>query len=77
MAQGQNQHADSLATLASSMTEEVPQIINVELMAKPSINAVVGVLVVAKFKPCWMDPIINFLAKDRVLDDEKEVGRVR
>ena len=77
MAQGQNQHADSLATLVSSMTEEVPQIIKVELMAKPSINAVVGVLVVAKFKMCWMDPIINFLAKDRVLNDEKEVGRVR
>ena len=77
MAQGQNQHANSLATLALSMTKEVPHIIKVELMAKPSINAVVGVLVVAKFKPCWMDPIINFLAKDRVLDDEKEAGRVR
>ena len=77
MAQGQNQHANSLATLALSMTKELPHIIKVELMAKPSINAVVGVLVVAKFKPCWMDPIINFLAKDRVLDDEKEAGRVR
>ena len=27
VARGQNRHADSLATLASSMTEEVPRII--------------------------------------------------
>ena len=31
---------------------------------------------VAMSKLCWMDPIINFLAKDRVLNDEKEADRV-
>lgn len=64
VARGQNRHADSLATLASLLTEEVPQLIKVELVAKPSINARVGVSVVAMAKPCWMDPIIDFLAKD-------------
>ena len=59
------------------MTEEVPRIIKVELMAEPSINIAVGVLVVAMSEPCWMDPIINFLVEDRVPDDEKEAGRVR
>ena len=72
----QNWHADSLAILASLMTKEVPWLIKVELMVEPSINAVVGVSVVAIFELCWMDPIIDFLAEDRVLDDEKEAGRI-
>ena len=77
MAQGQNRHANSLATLALSMTEVVPQMIKMELVVEPSINAVVGVSVIVMSKLCWMDLIINFLAEDRVLDDEKDVGRVR
>ena len=64
MARGQNRHANSLATLASSLTEEVPWLIKVELVAKPSINVGVGVSVVAISKLCWMDPIIDFLAED-------------
>ena len=43
MARGQNRHADSLATLASTMTEEVPRIIKVELIMEPSINTVTDV----------------------------------
>ena len=77
MARGQNRHTNSLATLALSMTDEVPRMIKVELIAEPSINAVVGVSMVAMSELCWMDPIINFLAKDRVLNDEKEADRVR
>lgn len=59
----------------SSLTEEVPGLIKGELVAKLSINARVGVLVVAMAKPCWMDPIIDFLAEDRVSVDEKESGQ--
>ena len=38
VAWGRNRHADSLATLASAMTEDIPQQIKVELIAKPSIS---------------------------------------
>ena len=55
MARGQNQHGDSLATLASSLTKEVPRLIKVEVVAKPSIDAMVGVSVVAISEMCWMD----------------------
>ena len=58
------------------MTEEVPRLIKVELVAKPSVNAAVGVSVVAVSELCWMDPIIDFLAEDRVSDVENEVGKV-
>ena len=64
VARGQNRHTDSLATLASSLTKEVPRLIKVELVAEPSINARVGVSVVAISEPCMMDPIIDFLAED-------------
>ena len=39
VAQGKNRHADSLATLASAMTEDIPRQIKVELITKPSISA--------------------------------------
>jgi len=58
------------------MIEDVPWIIKVELITQPSIDPAVGVTVVSTLGPCWMDPIINVLAKDQVLDDEKEVNRV-
>ena len=60
IARGQNWHADSLATLASSLIKDVPWLIKVEVMAKPSINARVNVLMIAVSEPCWMDPIIDF-----------------
>ena len=67
----QNRHADSLATLASSMIEEVPWLIKVELIAEPSIDvadnvgiAGVDVVVISATRPCWMDPIIDILAED-------------
>ena len=80
----QNRHANSLATLASSMIEEVPRLINVELIVEPSISVAdnvntvgVDVAMISAIEPCWVDPIIDFLAEDRVLDDEKEANRIR
>ena len=43
MARGKNRHADSLATLASTMTEDVSRIIKVELIMEPSIDTVTDV----------------------------------
>ena len=71
MDQAQNRHVDSLASLASSMTEEVPWLIKVELIMEPSISVAdsintvgVDVAMISTTKPCWMDPIIDFLAED-------------
>jgi len=76
---GQNRHANSLATLASSMTEDVPRLIKVELIAKLSINTAIGfgITVILMTEPCWMDSIIDFLTENRVPDDEKEANKVR
>ena len=47
-----------------------------ELVAEPSISVGVGVSLVATVELRWMDLIINFLAEDYVLADEKEVKKV-
>ena len=77
VAWGQNRHANSLAKLAPSMIDDVPRIIKVELIAQSSIYTAIGVAMVSTFEPCWMDPIINYLTKDLVPDNEKEANWVR
>ena len=46
------------------------------MVVEPSINVGVNVLMVTMVGLCWMDPIIDFLAKDRVQANEKEVEKV-
>ena len=46
VARGQNRNANSLATLASAMIEDIPQIIKVELITEPSINTITDVGIV-------------------------------
>nr|XP_023884735.1 uncharacterized protein LOC111996931 [Quercus suber] len=79
-----NRHADSLATLASSSVEDVPRLIRVELIAEPSIQVpddiavrVDSVDTVSSPAPCWIDPIVAFLAENKVLEDEKKAGKIR
>ena len=59
VARGQNRHADSFATLASTMTKDVPRIIKVELIIELSINTItdVGIVgisatIVSTIEPC-------------------------
>ncbi|XP_075645886.1 uncharacterized protein LOC142617079 [Castanea sativa] len=55
----------------------VTRLIRVELVAEPSIATRAPVAQVTIAEKCWMDPIIDFLAKDRAPEDEKEAARVR
>ncbi|XP_075645518.1 uncharacterized protein LOC142616581 [Castanea sativa] len=77
IALGQNRHADSLATLASSIADKVPRLIRAELVPERSIAARALIVQVTKAERCWIDLIINFLSKDRTSEDEKEAARVR
>ena len=77
IALGQNRHADSLVTLALSLTKEVPRLIKVEVVKEPSIDVRVNVSNVRVSEPCWMNPIIEFLVEDHVPNNEKEADRIR
>ncbi|XP_075633846.1 uncharacterized protein LOC142606367 [Castanea sativa] len=48
-----------------------------EVIKEPSIESKVNVSNVKVYEPCWMNPIVDFLAEDRVPDNEKEVERIR
>ena len=82
VARGRNRHADSLATLASAMTEDILRQIKVELIAKPSISAMtdwttkVDVAAITTTGSRWMDSIIEFLTEDRIPDDESEANNI-
>ena len=69
--------------MASSSTEDIPQLVNIELIREPSIEvksddnlAGVEVAMVSMVNPCWMNPIIDFLVEDKVPDDEKEAKKI-
>nr|XP_023918351.1 uncharacterized protein LOC112029899 [Quercus suber] len=73
-----NSHADSLATLATSSAQNLPQVILVEDLYKPTkirkeairINQIIA-------EPSWMDPIIQFLKEDTLPEARLEVDKVR
>ena len=80
----QNRHADSLATLASSSTKATPRLVKIKLTKEPSISvksdynqARVEVAMVSVANLCWMNPIIDFLAEDKVSVDENEAKKIR
>ena len=84
VARAQNRHADSLATLASSIAKDIPWLIRVELVPEPSIKVVgnegaarVEITAIATLGLSWMDPIIDFLADDQIPGKEKEANKVR
>ena len=65
--------------LALAMTEDVPQIIKVELITEPSIKTItdvgnvgISVIVISIAELCWMDSIFDFLTEDLIPDDEKD-----
>ena len=64
------------------MTEDIPWQIKVELIAEPSISAMVDwatkvdVATITTAESCWMDLIIEFLTEDRIPDDESEANKV-
>ena len=65
------------------MTKDIPRQIKVELIVEPSISVTadwatkVDVAAITTVGLCWMDPIIEFLAEDRMPDDESEANKIR
>ena len=73
-----NTHADSLATLATSSVQNLPRIILIEDLCKPS--GIRGNMICVhhvRIGPSWMDPIIQFLSKDILPEDQSEVEKIR
>ena len=74
---GQNSHADSLATLASSMDECFPCIISIEVLNNPCIECQQCVAIVSTHGPRWINPIISFISNGVLPSEAKEVEKIR
>ena len=74
---GGNTHADSLATLATSSAQNLPRIILVEDLSRSSEEKGKMVCVThVRVGLSWMDPIIQFLSKDVLLEDKSNAEKI-
>ena len=75
---GGNTHVNSLATLATSSAQNLPRVILIEDLGKPSGERGNMVYVPhVRIGPRWMDPIIQFLSKDVLPKDKSEAEKIR
>ena len=73
-----NAHANSLAMLATSSTQDLPRVILVEDLYKPiETRGETAQIYQIKAGPSWMDSIIKFLKEDILLEERIEVDNVR
>ena len=75
---GGNTHADSLATLTTSLAQDLPQVILVEDLCTPtSLHKGIPRIYQINLGPSWMDPISLYLEKDILLEEKFEAEKVR
>ena len=75
---GGNTHDDSLAMLATSSAQNLPCIILVEDLSKPSEEKGKMVCVIhVRVGPSWMDLIVLFLREDILPEDKSGADKVR
>ena len=73
-----NTHADFLATLATSSTQSIPRVILIEDLCKPTeVRGKVVHVHQVRVGPSWMDPIVQFLRDDILLEDKSEADKIR
>ena len=73
-----NAHADSLAMLATSSAQDLPQVILVEDLYKPTeTRRETAQIHQIRGGPSWMDSIIQFLKEDILPEERIEADKVR
>ena len=73
-----NAHADSLAMLATSSAQKLPQVILVEDLYKPTeTRRDIARIHQIRAGPNWMDSIIQFLKEDILPEERIEADKIR
>ena len=72
-----NAHADSLAMLATSSAQDLPRVILVEDMHKPT-ETKKGTARIHQIRagPSWMDSIIQFLREDALPEERTKADKI-
>ena len=72
-----NTHANSLAMLATSSAQNLPRVILIEDLCKPTeVRGKTAQVHQVRVGPSWMDPIVLFLREDILLLDKLEADKV-
>ena len=71
-----NAHADSLAMLATSSAQNLPQVILVEDLREPSATVNMVQINQVRAGPSWMDSITQFLKEDILPKEKIEVDKI-
>ena len=72
-----NAHVDSLAMLATSSAQDLPRVILVEDLYKPSKTGETVQINQIRARPSWMDSIIRFLKEDILPEEKIEADKIR
>ena len=72
-----NAHADSLAMLATSSAQNLPRVILVEDLCKPSATVNTVQINQVRARPSWMDSITQFLKEDILPEEKIEADKIR
>ena len=72
-----NAHMDSLAMLATSSAQNLPRIIFVEDLHRPSATVNMVQINQVRAGPSWMDPIMQFLKEDILPEEKIETNKIR
>ena len=73
-----NAHADSLAMLETSLAQDLPRVILVEDLYKPTeTRRDTAQVHQIRAGPSWMDSIIQFLKEDIMLEERIEADKIR
>ena len=72
-----NTHADSLATLATSSAQSLPQVILIDDLCKPTeMKSEVVHIHQIRVGPSWMDSIVLFVKEDILPEEKLEANKV-
>ena len=72
-----NTHADSLATLTTSLAQSLPRVILVEDLYKPSVTKREFIHVhQVRVGLSWMNPLVLFLKEDILLKEKTKVDKI-
>ena len=73
-----NTHTDSLATLATSSAQNLPRVILIEDLCKPTeVRGKAAHVHQVRVGPSWMDPIVLFLREDILSSDKLEADKIQ
>ena len=72
-----NAHANSLAMLATSSAQDLPRVILVEDLYKPTKTGETAQINQIRTGPSWIDSIIRFLREDILPEERIEADKIR